>query len=90
MSQALALFVKVIRKITKQLQEIQKAAISAELPSPSKATLRVDRQKETGMDVDGPLLSKENDKDEVDAHDEPTSTLKEKQREMLQSLDLSK
>lgn len=42
------------------------------------------------MDVDEPSLSKDNDKEEVDAHDEPTSALKEKQREMLQSLDLSK
>ena len=34
-SQSLALFVKVIRKITKRLQDVQKAAISAELSLPT-------------------------------------------------------
>lgn len=85
-SQALALFVKVIRKISKRLHDIQKAALSAELPIPSQPSLRVDLQKQGGaMDVDASNTTVGNDEG-----DAATKALKEKQREMLQSLDLSK
>ncbi|KAH8114397.1 DUF699-domain-containing protein [Phellopilus nigrolimitatus] len=105
-SQALALFVKVVRKITKRLQDIQKAAISAELPLPVSLSSRVDREKvhDAGvMDVDtnsGDVAKDdapgddegdaEVDDDDGDDDSEEKRAFKEKQREMIQALDLSK
>ncbi|KAL5519901.1 hypothetical protein ACEPAG_1561 [Sanghuangporus baumii] len=103
-SQALALFVKVIRKITKRLQDIQKAAISAELalpPSTSTSDARTrnanedeneskelrdmaaknERLKDSGKDE-----NKDENKDETPGQ----RAFKEKQREMIAALDLSK
>lgn len=87
-SHALALFVKVIRKITKHLVDIQKVSIGADIPlAPPTAISRV---------VDGGESTQwkpveTNVEDELnEAGDEATKALREKQREMIDSLDLSK
>ncbi|TFK42880.1 GNAT acetyltransferase 2-domain-containing protein [Crucibulum laeve] len=88
-SQSLALFVKVIRKITKRLVDIQKAAISAELPEPSLAT----SSRVEGADVvmgDWKPVEASIEDELNEAGDQVTSALREKQREMIDSLDLKK
>lgn len=89
-SQVLALFVKVVRKITKRLVDIQKAAISAELPDVS-ATAAESRfgadasRQDTWKPVETTLEDELNE-----AGDEATTALREKQRAMIDSLDLKK
>ena len=91
-SQALALFVKSIRKICKRLMDIQKSALEAELPPPPTAdrtedqrTIRaaeaLDKMKPVEVTIDDELR---------EAGNEVTRELREKQREMINSLDLSK
>lgn len=82
-SQVLALFVKVVRKISKRLVDIQKAAISAELPDPS-ASVDTTAQN-TWKPVETTLEDELNE-----AGDQVTTALREKQRAMIDSLDLSK
>lgn len=86
-SQALALFAKVIRKVSKTLTDIQKAAISADFPAAAEASVsRVDNDKQRDwkpMDVTV-------DAELAEAGSKETRALQEKQREMIQSLDLSK
>jgi N-acetyltransferase 10 len=79
------LFVKVVRKISKRLVDIQKAAISAEMPDASlTAGSRVE-------DVTTWKPLELNLEDELnEAGNEATSTLREKQRAMIDSLDLKK
>lgn len=90
-NQALALFGKLVRKLSKRLQDIHKAAIEATIPeAPSKQSIA------DGGDVGGkgkkswkPLeTSLEDELNE--AGDEATKALREKQRQMIDSLDLSK
>jgi N-acetyltransferase 10 len=88
-SQALALFMKLIRKISGNLQEIQKAAISATIPTPvpkdpdgTGPAVSLVASAERGLKVMHAEL-------EV-AGDEATATLREKQRAMIDSLDLSR
>ncbi|PFH49973.1 hypothetical protein AMATHDRAFT_75910 [Amanita thiersii Skay4041] len=90
-SHVLALFVKVMRKISKGLVDVQKDAVRAELPEPKEVTGKV------GGDVDGGEEEEEwrgvaqTIEDELDeAGDEATRTLRQKQRAMIDSLDLSK
>ena len=89
-SQALALFVKVIRKITKHLVDIQKASIGADIPLAPPTT--ISRVGADGGSV--PMQWKPvetNVEDELnEAGDEATKALREKQGEMSNSLDLSK
>ena len=92
MSQTLALFVKIIRKITKRLVDIQKAAISAELPDASatmKSRIGADgasaAESTTWKPVETALEDELNE-----AGDEATAALREKQRAMIDSLDLKK
>ena len=91
-SQALALFVKLIRKICKRLVDIQKSALEAELPPPPttsgtedqrsiKAAEALDKMKSLEITIDDELR---------EAGNEVTRELREKQREMISSLDLSK
>ncbi|GLB38826.1 putative RNA cytidine acetyltransferase with specificity toward both 18S rRNA and tRNAs [Lyophyllum shimeji] len=90
-SQALALFVKIIRKISKRLVNIQKAAISAELPdAASKApVLPADTAKGAGeVEAAGPSQTLEEELNE--AGDEATRALREKQRAVIDALDLGK
>lgn len=91
-NQALALFVKSIRKVNKRLTDVQKSALEAELPQPPtmdgtgdprslKAAETLEKMKPVGVTIDDELR---------EAGDKVTRELKEKQREMINSLDLSK
>lgn len=91
-SQALALFVKSIRKISKRLMDIKKSALEAELPPPPnvngtgdqrsiKAAETLEKMKPVEVTINDELR---------EAGDEVTRELREKQREMINSLDLSK
>jgi N-acetyltransferase 10 len=91
-NQALALFVKSIRKISKRLTDIRKSALEAELPpAPGvtgtggqrslKAGEALEKMKPVEVTIDDELR---------EAGDEVTRELREKQREMINSLDLSK
>ena len=82
-SQALALFVKLIRKISDKLQDIQKAAISSTIraPAPTQDPVTLVADAERGL---------KNMEAELDAAgDEATAALREKQRAMINALDLS-
>lgn len=88
-SQALALFVKLIRKISRNLQEIQKAAISATIPVSVQASPdRVGTTIHLVADAERGLRTMEAELEA--AGDEATTTLREKQRAMIDSLDLSR
>ncbi|KAF8550100.1 DUF699-domain-containing protein [Imleria badia] len=92
-SQALALFNKLIRKISKKLTDIQKEAIGADIPiapSPRNTESRVHcGSSEEALKPRQPIeASVEEELDE--AGDEVTTALREKQRAMIESLDLSK
>jgi len=88
-SQALALFVKLLRKISCNLQEVQRAAISATIPEPASVS-----RDETGAtvslvaDAEHGLKNMEAELDA--AGDEATTALQEKQRAIIESLDLSR
>ncbi|KIO06091.1 hypothetical protein M404DRAFT_999312 [Pisolithus tinctorius Marx 270] len=94
-SQTLALFVKLIRKITKKLQDIQREAVGADIPpvassNVSRVTSNIDaeRTEGTGGDTWKPMST--NIEDELDeAGDEATRILRERQRAMFEALDLS-
>lgn len=87
-SQALALLVKVIRKISKHLVDIQKAAIRAELPDASVAAASRVETGQAPTDWKPVAVSLEDELNE--AGDEVTTALRERQREMIDSLDLKK
>jgi len=91
-NQALALFVKSIRKISKRLMDIRKLALEAELPPPPiangtgdqrtlKAAGALEKMKPLEVTIDDELR---------EAGNEVTRELREKQKEMINSLDLSK
>jgi len=84
-SQLLALFTKIVRKISKRLVGIQKEAIGRELPPAATNTT------ETRMiEKDWKPVGQQMDEELDEAGKEVTSALKERQREMIDSLDLSK
>jgi N-acetyltransferase 10 len=84
-AQALALFTKVMRKISKRLMDIQQAAISATLPlPPSNTSARLDAEV-SGKSIDAALHE-----ELEDAGDEVTRAMREKQRDMINSLDISR
>ncbi|KAI0314072.1 DUF699-domain-containing protein [Amylostereum chailletii] len=88
-SQALALFVKLVRKITTKLQDIQKAAIGATLPAPSRGTtLPSTADVPVAEAVRQGVQGMEAELDE--AGGKVTSAMREKQRAMIDSLDLSR
>ncbi|KAJ3485257.1 hypothetical protein NLI96_g5090 [Meripilus lineatus] len=95
-SQALALFGKIIRKLSKVLLEIQKAAISATIPeAPQAQVQKVDvsagEKEKSSTSVSGWKSEHAKLQDELkEAGDEATKALREKQREIIDSLDLSK
>jgi N-acetyltransferase 10 len=87
-SQALALFVKLIRKISGNLQEIQRAAVGATIPAPVQVSQdETDGTVSLVADAEHGLKSMEAELDA--AGDEATNALQEKQRAMINSLDLS-
>ena len=85
-SQALALFVKIVKKISKRLDDVQRQAISAEMPEEHAASrIGGDGSTTKWKPVEISLT------DELkNAGDEVTKSLREKQRQMIDSLDLSK
>ncbi|KAI0754721.1 DUF699-domain-containing protein [Daedaleopsis nitida] len=88
-SQSLALFVKVIKKISKRLLDVQKAAISATLPDAS-AAAAVTRTDASGKKAEFRPLETSLEEELAEAGDEATRAMREKQRAMIDSLDLSK
>jgi N-acetyltransferase 10 len=91
-SQALALFGKLIRKISKRLIDIRKAAISAELPEPkfTSASLVGSTRLEGDALIGGDNVAANMEAELEQAGNEVTSAMRERQKEMLASLDLSK
>jgi N-acetyltransferase 10 len=82
-SQTLALFVKLIRKITARLQDVRKAAISETLPVPEESGL--------GITPEGAEKVVESlDLELEEAGNEEKRAMREKQRAMIDALDLSK
>ncbi|TFK46145.1 DUF699-domain-containing protein [Heliocybe sulcata] len=86
-SQTLALFVKLIRKIAKRLTDIQKEAISAELPAP-RPRANNKESKSNGHTFQPVQQRLEEELNE--AGNEEARKMKEKQRELIDSLDLNK
>lgn len=86
-AQALALFVKVIKKISKRLVDIQKDVIRAEIPEQPAAPAR---PVANGMNASWEPVGAVLDQELAAAGDEATKALREKQRAMIDSLDLSK
>ncbi|RPD62967.1 DUF699-domain-containing protein [Lentinus tigrinus ALCF2SS1-6] len=86
-SQSLALFVKVIKKLSKRLLDVQKAAISATIPDASAAPARNDAE---GKKVEFKPLETPLEEELEEAGDEATRALREKQRAMIDALDLTK
>ncbi|KZT24613.1 DUF699-domain-containing protein [Neolentinus lepideus HHB14362 ss-1] len=84
-SQTLALFVKLIRKIAKRLTDIQKEAIRAELPPQQQTEARMGEQGSSWKPLQQRLEDELNE-----AGNEEVNKMKEKQRELIDSLDLSK
>lgn len=90
-SQALALFVKSIRKIGKQLEELQKVAISTEFPGASSTTLHdIDSAGAVTHERSWKPLAEDLDEELAVAGNDETKILRERQREMINALDLSK
>ena len=84
------MFVKVVRKITKRLMDIQKAAISAEMPDATKTFNLQSRADAPGQDEAWKPLETSLEDELNKAGDEATAALREKQRAMIDSLDLKK
>jgi len=87
-SQALALFVKLIHKISSNLRDIQKAAIGATIAAPAPASSDGECVRMPIADVEPGLKTMEAELDA--AGDEAATALREKQRAMIDSLDLSR
>ncbi|TFY62510.1 hypothetical protein EVJ58_g3813 [Rhodofomes roseus] len=85
-SQALALFVKIVKKISKRLNDVQRQAISAAMPE-EPATSRIDGD---GSATKWKPVETSITDELKDAGDEVTKSLRDKQRQMIDSLDLSK
>lgn len=91
-NQALAQFSKLIRKVTKQLQDIQRSAISATVPHEATVVERklVTNAASGGATSDWRPMEQTIDDELREAGDEATQKMRELQREMVDALDLSK
>ncbi|KAG8215554.1 GNAT acetyltransferase 2-domain-containing protein [Butyriboletus roseoflavus] len=99
-SQALALFNKLIRKVSKKLTDIQKEAIGADIPIAPPPEKSTESRVHDEIEDDGSSTGEASKswqpieasiEDELDeAGDEATRSLREKQRAMIESLDLSR
>ena len=89
-SQALALFAKLIRKISKRLIDIRKASISAELPEIRDTTAALQLEGAGSLAVGGDNIAANMEAELEQAGNEVTSVMRERQKEMLSSLDLTK
>ena len=87
----MALFGKLVRKLSKRLQDVQKAAVEATMPeAPSRRTAgEGDGERATTTTNWKPVETSLED-ELKEAGDEATKALREKQRQMIDSLDLSK
>lgn len=89
-SQALALFAKLIRKVSGKLQDIQKAAISSTIRAPAPPQESQDPGTTVSL-VAGAERGLKTMEAELDAAgNEATAALREKQRAMIDALDLSR
>ena len=88
MNQALALFGKLVRKLSKRLHDIHKAAIEATIPEAPSARAAGSGDADAAQSWKPLETSLEDELKE--AGDEATKALREKQRQMIDSLDLSK
>ncbi|EMD40168.1 hypothetical protein CERSUDRAFT_46607 [Gelatoporia subvermispora B] len=84
-AQVLALFVKVIKKVSKRLTDVQKEAISAGIPEQPPSAQRAADGAQEWKPVQASI-----EEELAEAGNEVTSALREKQRAMIDSLDLSK
>jgi N-acetyltransferase 10 len=84
-SQALALFAKIVQKVSKKLTEIQKAAIIADMPVPPSSAENEDTAMATWKPIETNLDTELNE-----AGDEVENAFRERQREIIDSLDISK
>ncbi|KAG8748379.1 hypothetical protein FRC10_005926 [Ceratobasidium sp. 414] len=83
-NQALALFVKAVRKICTKLQGLHKEALGADIPEPQQV-------QQKGKDAtDWQPLAQTVEEELQEAGDEATKQLRAAQREMIDALDLSK
>lgn len=91
-NQALALFVKSIRKISKRLMDVRKSAFEAELPPAPTANTTGDQRTVKAAETLEKMRPVEVTIDDElrEAGNEVTRELREKQKEMINSLDLSK
>ncbi|MBW0471210.1 hypothetical protein O181_010925 [Austropuccinia psidii MF-1] len=89
-SHILALFVKVIRKLVKAAQEIQKAAIASSLETTTNPAPPLQAKSEVEPDAKSSRTSSKPSKSEKDIESkEIPKRLREQQRELIDSLDLS-
>ena len=82
--QLMAMFIKIIKKVSSAFREIEKTALMDELPA---------EQRENGAVNDETAfapLEEDLDEEMEEAGNEAISALKEKQRELINSLDLQK
>jgi N-acetyltransferase 10 len=82
--QLMAMFIKIIKKVSSAFREIEKSALMDELPA---------EQRENGAVNDETAfapLEEDLDEEMEEAGNEAVSALKEKQRELINSLDLQK
>lgn len=82
--QLMAMFIKIIKKVSSAFREIEKTALMDELPA---------EQRENGAVNDETAfapLEEDLDEEMEEAGNEAVSALKEKQRELINSLDLQK
>ena len=96
-SQALALFVKVVKKISRRLLDVQKEAISATIPDRRRADATTEAEEgaggKKGADRDANAfrpLETSLEEELEEAGDEAARALREKQRAMIDALDLTK
>lgn len=82
-NQALALFVKLVRKIVKHLQELRKSVIAASIPNAATSSAL------GKIDVGSKAVEQTVEDELREAGDEVTEQLKEEQRKRLEGLDLS-
>jgi len=83
--QLLAMFIKIVKKVSSTFREIQKTALMEELPAEQKANGHDDG----GGKIFAPLEA-DLDVEMEEAGNEAVSALKEKQRELINALDLQK
>ena len=89
-SQALALFAKLIRKISGKLQDIQKAAIDTTIRARAPALVSQDPGTRVSLVADAERGLKTMEAELDVAGNEATAALREKQRAMIDALDLSR